>query len=342
MAGGPSVTADDLVQSPAWLPLETVGRTAVRLVRLDEEAYRQASFLDQRLLTQGYERRDCDLTQLESAAARLTVRAHYIFHIGHVGSTLVSRLVGAHPGFFAVREPALLRALALQGPSDGAPRLEAVLALLSRTWHAGQHAVVKATSFVSELAPSMLTAAEDAAAVFMFVEPLVYLRTILAGANSRAETRQLGGLRLQRLERRLGGDDFRPDPRSEGEWLAMSWLCEMTALREAADRVGAARVRWVDFDRFLGEPRSGLEDILAALGLRPAAAEVESLVNGALMRRYSKAPEYGYDAALRREVLRSAEREHPEEIRRGMEWLRGIGRHPLARRAFEIAAAERL
>ena len=39
------------------------------------------------------------------------------------------------------------------------------------------------------------------------------------------------------------------------------------------------------------------------------------------MRRYSKAPEHGYDAALRRDVLNEARAMHGEEIRRGLAWL---------------------
>jgi hypothetical protein len=39
------------------------------------------------------------------------------------------------------------------------------------------------------------------------------------------------------------------------------------------------------------------------------------------MRRYSKAPEHAYDAALRRAVLDEARALHGEEIRRGLSWL---------------------
>jgi hypothetical protein len=334
------IAANELTHSPAWLPLE-LDAAGVTLVRLDEAAYQAASFLDQRLLGQGYEQGACPMAVIEAAAARLAIRSHYIFHTGHVGSTLVSRLVGAHRDFFSVREPALLRTIAATADPGGAPPLPAALALLSRTWNAGQCAVVKATSFVSELAGPILYADPRAAAIFMFAEPLAYLRGILAGPNSRAETRQLGAARLARLARRAGGSELTTLPRSEGEWIAMSWLCEMTALRETADRF-AARVLWIDFDRFLGEPRSGLEAILRALGARPEAREIESLVVGPLMHRYSKAPEHAYDVALRREVLASAELEHASEIRRGMRWLaQAAGRHPLARRTFEMSQGVR-
>src|SRR4029077_135536 len=51
---GLTIATDDLVASPAWFPLENIEGEAVRLIQLDEAAYRAASFLDQRLLGAGY------------------------------------------------------------------------------------------------------------------------------------------------------------------------------------------------------------------------------------------------------------------------------------------------
>jgi hypothetical protein len=324
-----ALTADELTRSPAWLPLDVQG-AAVRMVNLDEAAYRAASFLDQRLLLGSFAQEACAVAQLEAAAARLQPRAHYIFHTGHVGSTLVSRLIGAHPSFFSLREPALLRALATPAATAPLPSLRGTLALLGRTWRPGQRAVVKVTSFVSELATMILAASEQPAAVFMFARPLAYLQCIFAGANSRLENRHLGAARLQRLQRRLGVGCAAPDPRSEGEGIAMSWLCEMTALREAAERF-ASQVLWVDFDAFLRDPLAGLRTICDRLGARPADQELEALVSGPLMQQYSKAPEHSYDAALRRELLECADREHAAEIRRGLDWLHAAAtHHPLA------------
>jgi hypothetical protein len=319
-----TISADEIVCSPAWFPLETLAGEAMRLLHLDEAAYRAASFLDQRLLAAPYRQGACALAVLSGAAERLAPPSNYIFHTGHVGSTLISRLLGEHASFFSLREPALLRAIAARtSPAAGAPSLGVALALLGRTWRAHQRAVIKVTSWVSELAELMLGAAHRPVAIFMFAQPLAYLRGIFGGPNSRAETAALAPARLQRLRRRLGEGDWRADPRSEGECVAMSWLCEMTALQQAADRCGS-QVLWVDFDTFLGEPYAGLEAIFQALGARPAPREIESLVTGALMRQYSKAPEHAYDAALRRAVLLSAARQHASEIRRGMDWLAAI------------------
>jgi hypothetical protein len=315
------IAESDISQSPSWFPLEAPG-AVVRLVRLDETAYRTASFLDQRLLTSGFDQEMCASEIVRAAAAKLAPRSHYLFHTGHVGSTLVSRLIGAHESFFSVREPALLRTFS-DGSTrhQGAPDLHAVLALLGRTWRSHQRAVIKATSFVSELAENILTTDDQAVAIFMFTGPLSYLRGILGGPNSRVEARHLAPGRLTRLTKRLGAaEGWRPDPRSEGQLIAMSWLCEMTALYQAGQPF-RSRVRWVDFDGFLQDPAGMLHAVFQALGAGLPMNDIEKLVNGPLMRQYSKAPEYAYDAALRREVHHSADLEHSAEIRRAMDWL---------------------
>lgn len=333
MLSQPSITTEEIASSPAWLPLEPAGGDAMRLVRLDEADYRAASFLDQRLLAAGYPRSTCSLQLLADAAARLTPPAGYIFHTGHVGSTLISRLIGTHPRLFALREPALLRALAAPVAGAGStPSLEASLALLGRAWRPGQRAVVKVTSFVSELADEVLAASPGASAIFMFVQPLSFLRGIFAGPASRAEMRQLAPRRLERLKRRLAMTDPSLDPCSEGERIAMSWVCEMSALRQAADRPGS-RVLWVDFDAFLAEPVASLAAIFRCLGESPQRHELERLLAGPLMRQYSKAPEHAYDAGLRRELLLEAACEHAVEIDRGVQWLERLAlRHALVLR----------
>lgn len=320
----------ELRDSPAWYPLEAVGDT-VQLLRLAASDYAAASFLDQRLLQGGYPRARVAPALLAVAAAALAPCRHYLFHIGHVGSTLLSRLIGAHAGCFALREPALLRALA--AAPAAAPPLEVVLALLGRAWRPGQVAVVKATSFVSEIADAILTSSGAPRALFVYAAPLAYVRGILAGANSRAETRALAPARLQRLVRRLHGAQC--DPRSEGELVAMSWLCEMLTLEQAASRHPEG-ILWVDFDRFLQAPLAGLAAVFGALGATVPQQELEALVAGPIMRQYSKAPEHAYDAALRREVLAGADWEHGAQIRRAMAWLEALaGAQPPVRALLE-------
>lgn len=335
------IGAEELARSPRWFPFES-DAAGLGLLALDEQAYREASFLDQRLLRGAYAQDRAARAEVQAAAACLLPRAHYIFHIGHVGSTLISRLVGELPGsFLSLREPALLRAAAAAPvPGDPEqPQLGALLALLSRTWRPAQRAVIKATSFVSELAARMLSMSESPRAIFLYAAPQAYLAGILIGPSSRAESRLLAGPRRARLLRRLSGEPWRSDPGSEGEQVALAWLTEMLALEEAA-RGRADHLLWLDFDRFLRAPHEGLTAVLRTLGADPSPREVAALVDAPLMRRYSKAPEHAYDAQLRWELLRSAQHEHGAEIRAGMEWLARLAhQHQPVRKLLEAVAA---
>jgi hypothetical protein len=331
--------ADELGGSPELFPymLDLPG-DSVLFLRLKRTDYERASFLDARLHTPQVPSHALPWPQVAAAidAARLPERCGFIFHIGHVGSTLLSRLIGAHSRAFSLREPVILRTFAqldgelevrrhLLRKEDFDARLAGCLKLLSRTFDSQQLPIVKATSFVSELAASLLSRASTPKAVMMFVSPESYIATILGGPNSRREAKMLAPSRLLRLHRRIGSEAWQLASLSEGEVLALSWACEMSALAQAAN-AGGQRVLWVDFDRFLLSPAALLSSVLGHFDIHGASeaetsSEVRAIVEGPDMRRYSKAPEHAYDAALRRDVLNAARAAHGAEIRRGLAWL---------------------
>jgi hypothetical protein len=321
---------EPLAGSPAQFPLALdTGRDLVSLVRLSEADYANASFLDGRILTPAarvFRAAFADVAQAVSEAA-LRESAHYIFHIGHVGSTLLSRLLGAHPAVFALREPEPLRTLA-QAWNEPPPRwdrarlemaLGIFLKLWSRTFREDQRSVIKATSFVSELAPQILARPSQPRAIFMIASPESYLATILGAPNSPGEARMLAPLRLKRLNARMG-TDFTLGTMSMGEIVAMSWACETTALAAAAQSAGG-RVHWLDFDRFLAAANSSLAECFAHLGFDTPSSLVAKILSGPIMSRYSKAQEYQYNSALRSDVLNQARATQSGEIRRGLNWL---------------------
>src|SRR5882757_1849972 len=143
-----SAIAEELGASPTLFPyMLDVPRDSVSFLRLTRADYERASFLDARLLNPQISSHALPWAQVAAAidAAGLTERCGFIFHIGHVGSTLLSRLIGAHPAAFSVREPMVLRTLA-QLALAPEPPLVGCLKLLSRTFEPRQLAVIKATS----------------------------------------------------------------------------------------------------------------------------------------------------------------------------------------------------
>jgi hypothetical protein len=334
---------DRLRASPELFPLafEATGQ-AVELVALAPVDYEKASFLDGRLaaapvLTPGW-------AELAAAAGGLPVETDFIFHVGHVGSTLLSRVLGTHPKVFSLREPQVLRTVAqaeLTGawPGEEADRrLAVLLALFSRRWSPAKRPLIKATSLVGELAGRMLRLAPGSRAILLTAAPESYLATILGGPNSRVELRQAAPARLARLARRLGTEALRTEALSEGELAAMSWACEMTALVEAG--AGAAgRGLWLDFDGFLAAPAVGLGRTLQHLHGEADPTLVEQLAGSAYFQRYSKAPEYAYGPDVRREVLAAARRDEGAEIRKGLAWLERAAAHPAVAAALARAEA---
>jgi hypothetical protein len=342
--------ADVLGSSPEWFPYElALPADGISFVRLKKADYERASFLDARLAAAPGAKQMLSFDQIAAAiaAAPLAECRGYIFHIGHVGSTLLSRLVGAHASAFSLREPMILRTFAQLAAApeerprewrdDSDVRLSLCLKLLSRTFEPRQTAVVKATSFVSELSAGLVSRTSRPRAVMMYVAPESYLATILGGPNSRQEARMLAPARLARLHRRIGMAAWQLTSLSEGEMLALSWACEMSALAEGV-HAGSDGALPLDFDQFLRRPAPLLRSVLRHFGIDASEEEVRAILGGPDMYRYSKAPEHAYDADLRREVLNEARAEHGAEIRRGLQWLdRAAAQFTAVREALTMA-----
>lgn len=314
-----------LAASPEFFPLvfdPAIDR--VRLVRLAPVDYERASFLDERLTAPVVA--EPAFAEIEAAMAGAPVACDYVFHIGHVGSTLLSRLLGVHPAVFSVREPHALRTLAAAEVA-GAPWIDAELdrrlrvfqALFSRTWGPPQRALVKATSLVSGLAPRLMAQNTAGRALLMTLAPEAYLAAIFSGANL-GDVRQAAALRLARLNRRIGREAWTLTDLRPGELVAMSWASDMAVFADLA-REDPARVLFIDFEDFLAAPAEGLAAALSHLHGAADPAEVARLAASPYLQRYSKAPEYGYGADLRRQVLAQARRTAAEEIRGGLAWL---------------------
>ena len=298
----------------------------VLLVSLSEQDYRDASFLDARLLERQRPMQWAAWRELEALSVDLPPDAAWIFHIGHVGSTLVSRLLGEADGTLALREPQLLRQFAeLKALRDEphspwppelfAARLSTAARWLSRSFRPGQRAVVKATSFASELAPELLAGGNPA--LFLYLKPERYIQTILAGENSRHELGVLSGPRLQRLHAAIGEAPYRLWQLDEAKRAALSWACEMATLAAAPHR----SVEWLDFDRFMADPATALHEAAEHLAIELTGDRAAALAAGPIMTQYSKAPEHGYSRELRESVLADAARQSAPEIADALRWL---------------------
>lgn len=337
MSSAPS--ALEIAPDARWLAQALDPRSeVVRLIEMSPEAYRAASFLDDRMLQQPITARAAPWTAVAAGVpADARADARWIFHIGHVGSTLVSRLLGELDSVLALREPRLLRDVMGLEPMRRAAMMPAIRALFSRTFAADETALVKTTSFVSELAAELVPAGERA--LFLYAAPRTYIATILAGPNSLKEQAARAEGRVRRMAQRVHGF-----PRGDGPALlaAAAWACEMTALEAAAEAMPGRRILWADFDRQLGDIEAALEELASFFGFEAPAERVRDIARGPLMTRYSKALEFDYSPLLRRELIEQELAAHGSAIDDALAMLdRSAQESPLLARALARAGAER-
>lgn len=330
-------TSDEIARDATWLaqaldPSEGM----VRLVAMDRESYRAASFLDDRMLQTPVDAQIVSWTLVEDAITDdLGCDARWIFHIGHVGSTLVSRLIGEFEHVLAIREPRLLRDLALT-PADIRPRyIAATPRLMSRTFSKEEIACVKATSFASEIAPELVPAGERA--LFMFASPRNYIASILAGENSVQELRLLSGKRSQRLNAKA---IYLPAQNDAGH-AAAAWAAEMCSLETAAEAMADRQIAWADFDLMLGDMEAELTRIASFFGFEADSERIARIASGPLIGRYSKAPQYEYTPMLRRELIAESSDRHGRDMDAALAMLESAAeRSPLLARALARAKGD--
>jgi hypothetical protein len=328
-------TPDEIARDATWLvqALDPAAGVA-RLVAMDRDSYRAASFLDDRLMQQPVDAQIVPWPDVEAAVENsLRQDARWIFHIGHVGSTLVSRLMGELEGVLAIREPRILRDIALS-PTEVRPSyLRPLPKLLSRTFGDDETACVKATSFASEIASNLVPAGERA--LFMYATPRNYIASILAGENSVKELHALVNYRSERLQ---GRGIALPLPRNDAERAAAAWACEMTTLEAAAEAMSDRQIIWADFDSMLRNMAEGLAQVTDFLGFDTDTGRLETIANGPLMQRYSKDPNYEYSPNLRDELIAQELRLQGREIDGGLAMLRPASeKSPLLARALARA-----
>jgi hypothetical protein len=321
-------------------------RDALRMVRVDGHTLAEASFLDERIVTRNVQAAWFTWPQVAQrlAAAGTATPAHYLFHIGHCGSTLISRLLG-ELGIVQLREPLPLRTLAeVQVDLDAcesrwsqamfAERLALLAALFDRG--DGPRAV-KATSHCNDLAPALLAGPAARRATIIYTRLRPYLANVLAGPNSRLDLLATAPQRLRRLAARIGSPAGRLHEMSPGVLAGMSWVAEMASLAATLDAQPAGRALTLDFDRFLADVRPALRRLADHVVPGIDDAAIARVATSPTLSRYSKSPEHAYDLALRRAVLDDAERRFATEIRTGLAWCTQLAsRHPSVARALAL------
>lgn len=314
--------------------LDLVTRRAL-FVRVTRQELERASFLDERLGMQGREGFWASLGQVGEIASTLAndFRAPcFIFHIGHCGSTLLSRLLDTYPDVLGLREPVPLRDLAITERDLGSPLgrlnqeqwdalLHASLKLLCRPFSSRQQTVIKATSSCNNLVGPILRHESKAKAVLLCQRLEPHLATILKGAGGGMDALQSAPARLAFLHDFLDDNTLRLHAMETSEMVAMGWVAELARFHQlmAGSSIGP-RLLLLDFERMLADMPNELTNVLHHLGLSDDRDPERSAKQVAVMRSYAKSPTHDYSPGDRKHDLDLSRRTFAADIERGMRW----------------------
>ncbi len=302
------------------------------VLHFEADDYRRASFLDQRSLG----RRDIsgwavNRTELDAAlpASSPLRDVHWLFHIGHCGSSLVSRLLDLMPGVLGLREPLPLLALAHGREDPTVMSWEApVLALLARGFADTHAVIVKPTSLVATLADRLLPTTGNGC--LLWVDLHTWLATMLRDAAL------IDGV-LSSEPLRLARQPSLPAAHSPGARLARAWLVEQLRWQAlAADPALVGRLIDLDFADVLRDPAPAIARLAAHYGLQAPPDWAQRIKSSELLSRYAKDGGAHFDGNARRRELAAAAQKHADGIADGMDWaqaaLDAIGKTDLAAR----------
>ena len=302
-------------------------------LQMSEADYRAANFLDNRVLRRDMARGIFPESEVMKALEGGVEERpqHFIFHCGHVGSTLLSRLLDETEQVLPLREPLPLRVLAegysslvRRDPLIPEERLNAGLEIFLKLWGRGypntRAVIVKATSSAARIAPRLLAARPKSRAVYMSLAAEPYLATLMAGANSILDLKGFAPERARRLELLLGASLPPAHLFLGGELAAMSWLTERLTEKKIIAEFGA-RVLPVDFDAMLQDIKGTLERVAKHFELEPDAKYFDGIAESATLKRYSKDQSQGYSPETRNELLAQARKDKDADIKKGQAWL---------------------
>ncbi len=302
------------------------------LLKIDESLYRSASFLDQRVEPGSPAKLRYDLEQLESLFpdhGMTQQQSMFIFHIGHCGSTLLSRALASSPEVLPVREPLTLRHLASNfrnsevtgaGPTHSRclSLLDITLRALTRNFHPDQTPVIKATSTCNNLILPILERRETARAILMFVTLESYLAGMLGKLTPALD---LQGHALSRMSDWAGIKNSRPlkvGGMAENKLAVLAWLTSMRYLTEAEARL-ENQAALLDFEVFLQQTDAELARVAQYFAI---GEETEKILTALpkVSSGYSKKPDFPYSAQNRHITLQRGRLIRGDEIRQGMQW----------------------
>ena len=327
------------LESPCWLPhrLDILGDRML-VAEVDEQICHRATFLEGESFKPKSLHEVQGLWSAVEAHRPLETPSIGIFHVGHCGSTLLSRALQDIADVTALREPAIFRMaagfvrdrnspLALMSPERCDSLLATLFDWLSRRYEPTRPSVVKATSDCCNIATHWLEHHQHNRMVALTMKAESFLATMLRSTIREEETRGFAVSRLADYHRLVGSSQLRLSDLDSSSLTALSWITTTAQLIAATEQY-ASRTQLIDFEDWLGSPVVSSQAIAEHLELAVQRDKVDPVITG-LLSRYSKDGSLQYGVAQRNEELNHFRSEKASQIASGLHWIEAaLRKHP--------------
>ena len=327
----PPTLPADIHSNPAWHvhDYQPVPRRFI-YAALEELQYAETTFLDHRLNRNMKEFFSASFAEMDRAFPQSLVEAQpaaFIFHVGHCGSTLLSRALGATPAVLSLREPMTLNVLAsalreMEDPvswlsKDEWQRLHIIILLaLDRRFKQSQLPLVKVTSTCNILLEPVLASHASRRAIALHQPLESCLSGMLRYKDTFSDLRSQSRTRLLEWQQVPGARALRLQDLDPEDIIVLSWLSSMYRFSRALDKYPEQLIR-LDFEQFLSDPQSVLADTASFLGLEHAAGQIADTYTE-ISGFYSKIPGQRFTPADRQYVLDKSRHQNADPIQRGL------------------------
>ncbi len=309
------------------------------VVRVNETVYREASFLDDRLFNPQTEGFWLPLESVFQETNQLTpAKPSCIFHVGHCGSTLISRLLAELPGCLPLREPMSLLTLAVARRELGRASswlttaqwgqlLQTAIGSLARTYRTSDRALIKVTSNAGNLLETVSTMLDGSSRILMlYISLESLLAAMLRTPDLRSSIHAFSPAWMTDFCRLSERNDICLADLDDAQQITMKWLT-LLMLFIQTNSAYPERAQMLNFDDFLMKPEEHLLHTARFFELDCRPEKAQDLVNGPLMRTYSKIPTQNFDPLQRRSELQDARMKFQPEIRAGLKWAETLCRN---------------
>ncbi len=271
------MTPNDIINDPTWLPVALAANRAVVFRKLADNSVAESTFLDNRAvgMSTTAQVKLTDLVQI-SQKMESDKTIYQLFHISHVGSTLLAKVVQSIPSAVSFREPTIFRDIVsryydhIDGTNDVfAKEMPLILCSIYNMFRRGgaDHIFIKHTSgnlilppIVDEALPKVNVETRDALLYTTakdFLSHAITSKGLYGDAVAPGSSqRRVGYFNRLCTFRKLELADLKPLQK-----VGLVWMTEMQKLRARSATLRPDSV--INFDACLRE--GGKEAIVKAL-----------------------------------------------------------------------------